>query len=119
MSSVMGTRGVMVAQAVSEALAAIRVGAPGDVLDQALVAERLLGAAVPEDTGDTLPRAALACVEAAREHLHYGELQEARMLLTEAGKLLARRAAVNGRSVVADPAQDDPEHGEPGQHTKA
>jgi hypothetical protein len=38
----------------------------------------------------TVPAAALACVEAAREHLRYGELMEARTLLTEAGTLLGK-----------------------------
>lgn len=38
---------------------------------------------------EAVPRTVAACVEAADEHLSYGELMEARMLLTVAHGLLA------------------------------
>lgn len=110
MSSVMGTRGEAAAQAVSEALVEVRVGAPGDLIGRALEAERALGLVVVDDT---VPAAAYACMEAAREHLRYGELQEARTLLTEAAVLLraaqpaGRGTAGPGGRAVAKPAGCD------------
>ncbi len=41
-------------------------------------------------TGTTVPAQVLACVEAAGEHLGYGERMEARTLLTVAHRMLAR-----------------------------
>ncbi len=42
---------------------------------------------------DAVPAQAVACAEAACEHLHYGELQEARLLLVAARGQLARSHA--------------------------
>lgn len=81
----MGARGVV--QAVDEALAAIRADGPGNLAERIEAAERALDAAVRQPLR-TAPDAAMACVQAAREHLLYGELPEARLLLTEAARLL-------------------------------
>lgn len=42
------------------------------------------------DTGAVVPGQVLACVEAADEHLGYGERMEARTLLTVAHRMLSR-----------------------------
>ncbi|GAA3857235.1 hypothetical protein GCM10022243_23360 [Saccharothrix violaceirubra] len=83
---------------------------PVDVLEVAV--ERVLAAVRPSNLADPLagtrnaeeslmdalrrtahagPTEAVACAEAAAEHLRYGELQEARLLLTAARGELARR----------------------------
>ncbi len=50
-----------------------------------------------------LPGAARACLDAACEHLRYGELLEARLLLTAAlGQLAPARSPSNGRSGLAE-----------------
>lgn len=58
-------------------------------------AARAVLAALPAEPAEDALRQSLACVEAACEHLHYGELVEARMLLVAARGQLAR--AITGR----------------------
>ncbi|XVV07372.1 hypothetical protein ACQPW3_19115 [Actinosynnema sp. CA-248983] len=65
---------------------------------------RLVEALKPTRSGDgDLPGAARACVDAACEHLRYGELLEARLLLTAAlGQLAPPGPASSGRSGLAE-----------------
>ncbi|MGW0516003.1 hypothetical protein [Crossiella sp. NPDC003009] len=73
-------------QAVAEALTAIGTGAQGDPAARAQLARRPLTAALALLAGarEELSPRALAYTEAACRHLEYGELMEARMLLTAA-----------------------------------
>ena len=71
---------VQLDDAVTAALAHMRTGSPEHVREGLREALTLVGAG---------PREAVACVEAAEEHLAYGELMEARTLLTVAQRLLA------------------------------
>ncbi|HEX7302271.1 hypothetical protein [Lentzea sp.] len=95
MSSAVGTRtstGVL-ELAVEQALASVRPAALGDPVAGARHAEQALRDALrdtgPVEDDNVALRYALACAEAAREHLQYGEIQEARTLLTAArGQLL-------------------------------
>lgn len=83
--------------AIREALALVRVTAGTDLVLQAEQARRCLAQAVV-DFPDA-PARALAHVAAADEHLEYGELMEARTLLTAArGFLPHRRSAVAARA---------------------
>lgn len=84
-------------RAICEALALIRVTAGADLEEQAEQARKCLAKAVM-DTPDA-PQRALMHVAAADEHLEYGELMEARTLLTAARAFLpGRRAAVPARA---------------------
>ncbi len=84
-------------QAIRDALALIRVTAAADLAVQAEQARKCLAKAMMESPD--APQRALAHVAAADEHLEYGELMEARMLLTAAREFLpGRRAAVAARA---------------------
>jgi len=84
-------------RAICDALALIRVTAGTDLAIQAEQARKCLTQAMM-DSPDA-PQQALAHVAAADEHLEYGELMEARMLLTAArGYLPGRRAVVAARA---------------------
>jgi hypothetical protein len=79
-------------QAICDALVLIRATTGADLALQAERARKCLAKAVI-DAPDA-PRQALAHIVAADEHLEYGELMEARTLLTAArGFLPGRRAA--------------------------
>lgn len=79
-------------RAICDALVLIRATAGADLALQAEQARKCLAKAMI-DAPDA-PRQALVHVEAADEHLEYGELMEARTLLTAArGFLPGRRAA--------------------------
>ncbi|WHT23163.1 hypothetical protein N8J89_19435 [Crossiella sp. CA-258035] len=71
-------------QAVDEALTAIGTGTPDDPAARAQRARQPLTAALAQLAGarEELSPRALAYTEAACRHLEYGELMEARMLLT-------------------------------------
>lgn len=84
-------------QAICDALVLIRATAGTDLAVQAEQARKCLAKAMM-DAPDA-PRQALAHVAAADEHLEYGELMEARTLLTAARSFLpGRRAAVAARA---------------------
>ncbi|WP_053731442.1 hypothetical protein [Nocardia sp. NRRL S-836] len=84
-------------QAICDALVLIRVTGGADLVLQAEQARKCLAHAMM-DAPDA-PQQALAQVAAADEHLEYGELMEARMLLTAArGHLRGRRAVVAARA---------------------
>ena len=84
-------------RAILDALELLRVTAGTDLALQAEQARKRLAKAVM-DAPDA-PARALAHVEAADEHLEFGEVMEARTLLTAArGFLPARRAAVPARA---------------------
>lgn len=84
-------------QAICDALVLIRTTGGTDLALQAEQARKCLTKALM-DAPDA-PRQALAHVAAADEHLEYGELMEARMLLTAArGFLPGRRAVVAARA---------------------
>lgn len=84
-------------QAICDALVLIRATAGGDLALQAEQARKCLTKAMM-DAPDA-PQQALAHIAAADEHLEYGELMEARTLLTAArGFLPGRRAAVAARA---------------------
>lgn len=84
-------------EAICEALALLRVTAGPDLAEQAERARKCLAKAVME--APDAPRQALVHVVAADEHLEYGELMEARTLLTAArGFLPGRRTAVAARA---------------------
>ncbi|KOV80840.1 hypothetical protein [Nocardia sp. NRRL S-836] len=72
---------VQLDDAVSAALSHLRTGSAGQVSEDLRDAVALAGAVPPE---------VVACVEAAGEHVAYGELMEARTLLTVAQRLLAQ-----------------------------
>ncbi|ANZ39993.1 hypothetical protein BBK82_32065 [Lentzea guizhouensis] len=71
---------VLLDDAVTSALSHIRTGSPEHVREDLREALTSTG---------PVPREAIAYVEAADEHLAYGEVMEARMLLTVAHRLLA------------------------------
>lgn len=84
-------------QAICDALVLIRTTSGADLALQAKQARKCLAKAMM-DAPDA-PRQALAHVVAADEHLEYGELTEARTLLTAArGFLPGRRAVVAARA---------------------
>jgi len=84
-------------QAICDALVLIRATSGADLALQAEQARKCLTKAMA-DAPDA-PRQALAHVIAADEHLEYGELMEARTLLTAArGFLPGRRAVVAARA---------------------
>ncbi|GGU17275.1 hypothetical protein [Lentzea flava] len=84
-------------QAICDALVLIRTTTGADLALQAEQARKRLTRAVM-DAPDA-PRQALAHIAAADEHLEYGELMEARTLLTAArGFLPGRRAVVPARA---------------------
>ena len=84
-------------QAICDALVLIRVTEGADLALQAEQARKCLTKAMSE--APDAPRQALAHVAAADEHLEYGELMEARTLLTAArGFLPGRRAVVAARA---------------------
>ena len=84
-------------QAICEALALLRVTAGPDPAVRAEQARRCLAEAVVASP-DAPPRA-LAHIAAADDHLEYGELMEARTLLTAArGFLRGRRTVVAARA---------------------
>ncbi|RKT56294.1 hypothetical protein [Saccharothrix australiensis] len=81
--------------AVESALDAVRPSNLADPLSGALTAEETLREALRRagpGTDDALVQA-VACAEAATEHLRYGELQEARLLLVAARGRLVRSQA--------------------------
>ena len=82
--------------AVERVLAAVRPSDPADARSGAHHAEESLRDALRRtDAGaDAALRQAVACAEAAAEHLRYLELQEARLLLVAArGQLTSSHAA--------------------------
>jgi hypothetical protein len=84
-------------RAIRDALELLRVTAGTDLAEQAEQARKCLAKAVM-DVPDA-PTRALAHIAAADEHLEYGEVMEARTLLTAArGYLPGRRAAVPARA---------------------
>ncbi|WP_439657117.1 hypothetical protein ACSHWB_32615 [Lentzea sp. HUAS TT2] len=84
-------------RAIRDALALLRVTAGGDRAEQAEKARKRLAKAVMD--APEAPAAALRHVAAADEHLEYGELMEARTLLTAArGFLPGHRTAVPARA---------------------
>ncbi|HEX7307644.1 hypothetical protein [Lentzea sp.] len=84
-------------RAICDALALVRVTAGTDLAVQAELARKCLTKAMA-DFPDA-PQRALAHVAAADEHLEYGELMEARMLLTAArGFLPGQRTMVAARA---------------------
>jgi hypothetical protein len=84
-------------QAICDALVLIRVTTGGDLALQAEQARKCLTKAMMN--APDAPQQALAHIAAADEHLEYGELMEARTLLTAArGFLPGRRAAVAARA---------------------
>lgn len=84
-------------QAICDALVLIRATSGADLVLQAEQARKCLSQAVT-DAPDA-PRQALAHIAAADEHLEYGELTEARTLLTAARRCLpGRRAVVAARA---------------------
>jgi hypothetical protein len=84
-------------QAICDALVLIRATRGTDLALQAEQARKCLNKALM-DAPDA-PRQAVAHVAAADEHLEYGELMEARMLLTAArGFLPGRRSVVAARA---------------------
>jgi hypothetical protein len=84
-------------RAICDALVLLRTTAGGDLADQAEQARKCLAKAVNDSPG--VPARALEHVVAADEHLEYGELMEARTLLTAArGFLPGRRAVVPARA---------------------
>ncbi|SDG57113.1 hypothetical protein SAMN05216553_109133 [Lentzea fradiae] len=83
--------------ALRDALALVRVTSGGDPVLKAEQARKCLARAVHDFPGT--PSRALALIAAADEHLEYGELMEARTLLTAArGHLPNRRTAVAARA---------------------
>lgn len=89
MSSAMSIRNhaQVLGQAIEDALTALGTGAPGDPADQPLHALETLRTAlslVHTELGELPPPPVLPYVQAACRHLGYGELMEARMLLTSA-----------------------------------
>ncbi|MFD4637698.1 hypothetical protein ACFWN2_10315 [Lentzea sp. NPDC058436] len=84
-------------RAIREALALIRVTAGSDLAEQIERARKCLARAVSDSP--EAPQRALMHVAAADEHLEYGELMEARTLLTAARSFLpGARAAVPARA---------------------
>ncbi|WP_434443448.1 hypothetical protein [Lentzea sp. E54] len=84
-------------QAICDALVLLRATGGGDLAEQAEQARRCLAQAVAN--APDAPLLALEHVAAADEHLEYGEVMEARMLLTAArGSLPGRRAVVAARA---------------------
>ncbi|SDO65001.1 hypothetical protein [Lentzea jiangxiensis] len=84
-------------RAICDALALIRTTPGADLVDQAEQARKCLAQAVT--SAPEAPRQALTHIAAADEHLEYGELMEARTLLTAArGFLPGRRAVVAARA---------------------
>ncbi|MEU3642097.1 hypothetical protein AB0E59_01855 [Lentzea sp. NPDC034063] len=84
-------------RAICDALVLLRATGGANLSDQAERARKSLAKAVM-DAPDA-PRQALAHVAVADEHLEYGELMEARTLLTAArGFLPGARAAVPARA---------------------
>lgn len=84
-------------QAICEALVLLRVTAGADLAVRAEQARKCLAQAVMESPD--APQQALAHIAAADDHLEYGELMEARTLLSAArGFLPGRRAAVAARA---------------------
>lgn len=84
-------------QAICEALALLRTTAGPDLAVQAEQARKCLAQAVMADPD--APQQALVHIAAADDHLEYGELMEARTLLTAArGFLPGRRAVVAARA---------------------
>ncbi|GHH33553.1 hypothetical protein [Lentzea cavernae] len=84
-------------RAICDALALLRVTAGGDSEEQTEQARKRLAKAVM-DAPDA-PQRALMHIAAADEHLEYGELMEARTLLTAARAFIpGRRAAVPARA---------------------
>ncbi|MFI9818295.1 hypothetical protein [Saccharothrix variisporea] len=90
-------------RAIREALAETRPDPPHDPQARARHAQTCLLEAVDATrAGDTdVPPAALACLDAACEHLEYGELLEARTLLTAARGLLTAGHRPIGRDHAA------------------
>jgi hypothetical protein len=85
-------------KAICEALVLIRATEGADLGAQAEEARRCLTKAITQAAPDA-PQQALLHIAAADEHLEYGELMEARTLLTAArGFLPGRRAAVAARA---------------------
>lgn len=85
--------------AVEQVLASVRPAALGDPVAGARHAEESLRDALrdtgPVEDDNIALRYALACAEAACEHLKYCEIQEARTLLTAArGQLTLARSSV-------------------------
>ncbi|NKE62964.1 hypothetical protein FXN61_42085 [Lentzea sp. PSKA42] len=84
-------------EAICEALVLIRATSGADLAMQAEQARECLAKAMVE--APDAPQRALAHVAAADEHLEYGELMEARTLLTAARDFLpGRRAVVAARA---------------------
>ncbi|MCX2951155.1 hypothetical protein [Lentzea sp. NEAU-D7] len=84
-------------RAICDALVHLRTTAGADLAEQAEQARKCLAQAVMD--APDVPARALEHVAAADEHLEYGELMEARMLLTAArGFLPGRRAVVPARA---------------------
>ena len=84
-------------QAIRDALASIRVTSVADLALGAEQARKYLARGVM--AAPDAPQQALACIAAADEHLEYGELVEARTLLTTARSFLrGRSAAVAARA---------------------
>ncbi|MEV0681484.1 hypothetical protein AB0I60_33675 [Actinosynnema sp. NPDC050436] len=82
--------------AVEYALAAVRPSNPVDTASTEPASSRLAEESLVDALGRTRPGVddalgqAVACAEAAAEHLRYGELQEARLLLVAARGQLVR-----------------------------
>jgi hypothetical protein len=84
-------------RAICDALALIRVTAGADLEEQVEQARKRLATAVMN--APDAPQRALVQIAAADEHLEYGELMEARTLLTAArAHLPGRRTAVPARA---------------------
>ena len=84
-------------QAIRDALALIRATAGSDLGDRVERARKCLARAVMDSPN--APQRALVHVAAADEHLEYGELMEARTLLTAARSFLpGARAVVPARA---------------------
>jgi hypothetical protein len=84
-------------QAICEALVLLRTTAGGDLAVQAEQARKCLAKAVM--AFPDAPQQVLVHIAAADDHLEYGELMEARTLLTAArGFLPGRRAVVAARA---------------------
>ncbi|NUT97581.1 MAG: hypothetical protein HOY78_36715 [Saccharothrix sp.] len=90
-------------RAIREALAETLPDPPHDPLARARHAKTCVAEALDATrAGDfPVPPAALACLDAACEHLEYGELLEARTLLTAARGQLAAGHRTHGRDHAA------------------
>jgi hypothetical protein len=97
--------------ALEEALSDVRVGSPEDLVAAAERARKRLHDALDGLSAAGGLRQALACAEAAGEHLGYGELLEARTLLTAARRQLALLSA--------EPAQQESAQQESAQQESA